>query len=487
MKTLLRYLLVVALPGLLIQQANAQCTADDILVQNIVPNATQTPGTCTAKFDLSFTMENNNGNKFIFLHAWSALTYPDFFDCVNGQPSSNGTIQPPEGSDLANAFINLGIDNSGTSPSLLPVYTPDNSVTLNSADSVTKTILANGLAFYVIYGITATFPVPCDAPFLMKVDFWSSQSASAQVAHCVSCGLTYAINFIDVNGLANCATLTYNASIVNQQALALTGNYLVYADVNGDGFLSTSVDALVTDTTTFNLAAGVGSNTAISGSIPAANINQDLLIVTNLSIGGTAVFLIPTTVCAPLPVTFMSFTATRSSRSNVILRWTTANEINNSGFAVQRNMGVSGVWETIGFIPTQAPAGNSSTPLTYTFNDLNSARGITQYRLRQVDFDGRFKYSEIRAVRGYEQKGRIIVYPNPSAGKVNVVFDDFEGTRDVVLIDMSGRAIRQWKGLTGNNLQIENLGKGMYSLKITVRETGQQNVEKIVVKDTRIE
>jgi hypothetical protein len=320
----------------------------------------------------------------------------------------------------------------------------------------------------------------------MALDFWSSQAAQAQSAQCVNCHVLYAINFLSVTGdLANCITLRYTATLNNLSgAPTLSGYYLVYADVNGDSLLSPSSDVLVTDTTVFTIT---GASLLITGSIPPANINQNLLLVATITsgpaTGGTVIELIPASVCAPLPVTLKSFTASRISRSNVSLRWETATETNNSGFVVLRNMG-AGIWETVTFIPSKAPDGNSSSQLVYTFTDVNSSKGITQYRIRQVDIDGRAKYSEIRAVRGYEQKGKLIVYPNPSRdGRVNVVFDDAEGTRDVSLMDISGRMIRQWKAVTGNTLEITNLGQGMYNLRVVVRETGQQTVEKIIVNN----
>jgi len=485
MKTPLRYLFVLSLVTLVFQKSNAQCTASDILIQNIVPTAVQpSPGSsCRAKFDLSFTMENNNGNKFIFLHAWAQSTYPDNFGCVNGSPSSRGSIKAPTAAALAGTFLNIGINNSGAAPTLLTSYPADGGVTFNSVDSVTRTILPDGSSFFVLWGVTATFPAVCGSPFLMALDFWSSQAAQAQNAQCVNCHVLYAINYLSATaGLANCVTLTFGATLNNLSGAALTGYYRVFADVNGDGHLSTSVDAVIRDTTAFTIA---GASLGVSGSIPAVNINQDLLLVaritTGVAAGGEVVILIPSTQCAPLPVTLKSFTAVRTSRSNVALRWETATETNNSGFAVLRNMG-NGVWNMVAFIPTQAQDGNSSSLLTYTFTDLNSSKGITQYRIRQVDIDGRAKFSEIRAVRGYEQKAKIIVYPNPSKdGRVSVVFDDAEGTRDVSLMDISGRMIKQWKAVTGNTLEIENLGQGMYSLRVVVRETGQQSIEKIVV------
>jgi hypothetical protein len=182
-----------------------------------------------------------------------------------------------------------------------------------------------------------------------------------------------------------------------------------------------------------------------------------------------------------LPVHLTYFNAKRSNTSSVGLTWQTAQELNSSGFEIQRQVG-SGGWQIVGFVSSQALNGNSSSLLSYGFSDLNNAKGITQYRLRAVDIDANSKFSEIRAVRGEGQAGKIIVYPNPSFdGKVKVVFEDVNGSRDVSLTDMSGRLIKQWTGITNNNLQIDNITPGYYSLRVVIRETGEQSIEKIVV------
>ena len=192
----------------------------------------------------------------------------------------------------------------------------------------------------------------------------------------------------------------------------------------------------------------------------------------------------PAAACSeqsPLPVNFKSFTAARN-KSLVTLKWTTASESNNLGFEIQRLIG-SGSWQTVSFVYTQAIGGNSGSELSYSYSDVNSTKGVSQYRIRQVDIDQKSKFSEIRAVRGDGQNGKIIVYPNPAAagGKINVVFEDAEGTRDASLIDINGRLVKQWKNITNNNLQIENVTPGLYNLKVIVRETGEQTIEKIVV------
>jgi hypothetical protein len=180
-----------------------------------------------------------------------------------------------------------------------------------------------------------------------------------------------------------------------------------------------------------------------------------------------------------LPVDFKSFTAIRN-HSNVLLKWETSFEQNSSGFAVERN--TDGTWQEMAFVSSQAPGGNSSDLLSYQYIDVNNAKGISQYRIRQVDFDNKSKFSEIRTVRGEAQIGKIIIYPNPTMyGKVNVSFEDASLVRDVSLMDMSGRVLKQWKALTNNSITIENLTPGMYTLRVVVPETGEQTVEKIVV------
>lgn len=179
-----------------------------------------------------------------------------------------------------------------------------------------------------------------------------------------------------------------------------------------------------------------------------------------------------------LPVEFKSFSAIRN-HSNVLLKWETASEHNSSGFAIERNN--NGSWQQVAFVPSHAVNGNSDVLLSYQYNDFNDTKGITQYRLRQVDFDSKSKYSEIRAVRGDGQLGKTIVYPNPSNdGKVNVLFEDATA-RDVSVMDMSGHVMKQWKALKSNTIKIENLLPGMYMLKIVMPDTGVQTVEKIVV------
>lgn len=481
MKTVLRSLLFIALLAMSTQKSNAQCTVSNIIIQNVAVVET-TPTSCTVRFDVTFNIQDNGGNKFIFIHAWLQNDYPNYFRCVNGQTTQNGSIAAPEASDLGNSILNIGLNNVGATPIVLTSYPPDATVPLALMDEAIKDVLPDGSANITLKGVLFTSQVACSTtPVVIVADLWSSQSASAQRAHCVNCGILYSSGFLSVAGLVNCATLTYNAAITNNTATAISGTYRIFADVNGDGYFTPVTDTLLQNNTSFTVGVGASSIWNVSGPIPFANRNQNVFLVITQTSGAARVFFLPNTSCAPLPVTFSSFIASRTNGSTVVLRWQTETEINNRGFAVQRNMGNNN-WETITFISSRVQGGNSNATLVYTYTDINSNKGITQYRIQQVDLDGMSKYSQIRAVRGDAQKSKMIVYPNPSTdGRVTVVFEEKEGARDIILTDMNGRIVQQWKGVLNNTLQIENLGSGMYTLRVTIKETGVQNVGKILV------
>ena len=95
----------------------------------------------------------------------------------------------------------------------------------------------------------------------------------------------------------------------------------------------------------------------------------------------------------PLPVELLSFTAIRRN-DNVQLKWQTASETNNDFFNIERSED-GRHWQTLGKMDG---AGNSSETLAYTWTDQSPLRGLSYYRLKQVDFDGRYAYSWVRSV-----------------------------------------------------------------------------------------
>jgi len=89
-----------------------------------------------------------------------------------------------------------------------------------------------------------------------------------------------------------------------------------------------------------------------------------------------------------IPVELISFSATTDSK-NVNLNWATATEINNRGFEIERRYDKTD-WLEIGFVPGH---GTTTEKQNYSYIDQNVNAGIYSYRLKQVDFDGTFEYS----------------------------------------------------------------------------------------------
>jgi len=112
----------------------------------------------------------------------------------------------------------------------------------------------------------------------------------------------------------------------------------------------------------------------------------------------------------PLPVELISFKAALIN-GKVNLSWKTATELNNYGYEIQRRTNKK-EWEKIGFV---RGAGNSNSIKEYSFVDNQNLRGYIEYRLKQIDFDGKFDYSNIASVILNTNKTFELLenYPNP--------------------------------------------------------------------------
>ncbi|MBK8944021.1 MAG: T9SS type A sorting domain-containing protein [Ignavibacteriae bacterium] len=119
---------------------------------------------------------------------------------------------------------------------------------------------------------------------------------------------------------------------------------------------------------------------------------------------------------SPLPVELTSFTL-NLSENKIELNWETATEVNNYGFEIERlktNIIIKdSEWEKIGFVEGH---GNSNSPKYYSFKDnLLETSGKYSYRLKQIDIDGTFEYSDIvetnvSSPQNFELRQN---YPNP--------------------------------------------------------------------------
>jgi len=184
---------------------------------------------------------------------------------------------------------------------------------------------------------------------------------------------------------------------------------------------------------------------------------------------------------SPLPVELVSFSAAVKN-SKVELHWATATEVNNAGFAVEKN--TNNVWNKIGYVEGN---GTSNAPKNYSFTE-NTSAGKYQYRLKQIDRDGRFEYSNVVeatvALTAAEYKlGQN--YPNPFNPSTTITFA-LKNTEHatVTVYNMLGQEIATlFNGVATANepyslsFDARNLPSGMYVYAL--RSANRNEVKKM--------
>jgi len=124
----------------------------------------------------------------------------------------------------------------------------------------------------------------------------------------------------------------------------------------------------------------------------------------------------PPPVIAPvvLPVEFGDFTVDNFD-SGVLVQWTTHSETNNEGFEIQHSQNNT-EFKTVGWVPG---AGDSHDIKKYRFEDQLNGNGIYYYRIKQIDLDGNFSYTDTRSI-SVRVNNKITIFPNPAVESLNV-------------------------------------------------------------------
>ncbi len=186
---------------------------------------------------------------------------------------------------------------------------------------------------------------------------------------------------------------------------------------------------------------------------------------------------------APLPVTLILFTG-KLVNANAVLNWTTATEINNDHFDIERSYNGDAfikVGEVIG-------SGTHNQLKNYTFTD-NTINKLSAdkffYRLKQVDFDGQLEYSHTILVNKNEISGGISIYPNPASTFLTIGLNNPElFTNSIQILGTDGKTYLQAYSQTQSvGLDISSLAKGIYYLKISASDNSLPiTVQKIIIQ-----
>lgn len=185
----------------------------------------------------------------------------------------------------------------------------------------------------------------------------------------------------------------------------------------------------------------------------------------------------------PLPVELSSFTSNHDAR-NVNLNWSTTSELNNSGFDIERKLVSETVWSRIGNV---AGHGTSNTVNNYQYEDRNLQSGKYNYRLKQIDANGNFKYYQLSNFVEVGIPGKYAIsqnYPNPFNPSTKINYDlPFDSRVAIKIFDITGREVAsilnqtQTAGYYTATFNASNLSSGVYFYQINA-DGGNQNFVK---------
>ncbi|HMP23352.1 MAG TPA: T9SS type A sorting domain-containing protein [Saprospiraceae bacterium] len=369
---------------------------------------------------------------------------------ATGSITNSGTIN--NSNDIFNSGI---ITNSGT------ISTGNNQLFENTGTliMVGGTLSRGGNAANInndglIQG-TGTISLSGANPFINNGTIDMSNGATGTLA------ITGTGNFTN-NGTIILEVGSSDASdLINVGNTATLGGTLIINDIVGGGAFTEGTFTLITASS----LTGTFSSIQYPNSDPSWDPEYN----------NTSFVLNYGPAAAPLPIELLSFGG-RQVGAAIQLHWETATERDNDYVEVQRSHDGKR-FEALGRVPG---AGNSATPLRYTFADVQPLPGVNYYRLRQVDFDGQQAFHPIIAVR-FDDKNApatgITVFPTFVSEDLNIRFAQaMENAGTLLVSDLNGRILLQrtlGAGTEQTQVNVSSLPAGHY---IVVVHNRQQSV-----------
>jgi len=212
------------------------------------------------------------------------------------------------------------------------------------------------------------------------------------------------------------------------------------------------------------IAAGSGRSSIIAIALRQYSTAQDIIV--------DGIRISDSWSQAPLPVELTSFTAAAISKG-VMLNWSTATEVNNYGFSIERRSGIDNrKWQEIGFTDGH---GNSNSPKDYSFMDSSPPVGEVSYRLKQIDIDGAFEYSDVVTIitKIHVRYGLYQNHPNPFNPSTQINYSLAKDSRvNITVYNSLGQKIiellnkKQSTGIYNIELNAGNLASGLYFYRL---------------------
>ena len=221
----------------------------------------------------------------------------------------------------------------------------------------------------------------------------------------------------------------------------------------------------------YTTSGNSGSSTITQAGITGSTLSVRVCADTNTSVESTTIdnVSIPGANRFVLPTDLVYFTAEKKQQG-VVLDWATASEVNNDKFQIEEsNNGHD--YEVIGEVQGQ---GTHSGFQNYSYSMKSLPSGTSYYRLKQIDYDGRYEYSDVVSINHHLENEQIrVFYPNPTtSGVVNMEYNSISDNKiSISVFDMAGNVVSSPKQTTsiGENIMsidVSGLNHGLYIVEI---------------------
>lgn len=479
----------------------AQCPGTPLTLsnQNQVNNfPTNYPG-CTV-MDVSLTIQGNNITNLNGLSGLESITKSLFILNNPSLTSLSGL------SNLSNIGVELTLDNNDALTNLnglenLPfiggTLTITGNAVLNSLSALSGVEYVNG-SLLISYnpqltnlnglenvGFTGRFLQISNNNGLTALNSLNNLTEvgnnAATIGRYLSIGSNP--NLTTLNGLNSLESIGTDFEITGNGNLADLNAFASLSSVGGEFAITNNPDLTNLDdfATTFSIEGNliIASNMSLSdcaalGICAYLDEPQGTISITSNAVGCNNVAQVET-ACAAAPVELTFFRGEYEVES-VALSWQTASEQNNAFFQVEHSTNGS-VFQPLGIVPG---SGNSTTSSDYNFRHQHPAEGLNYYRLKQVDYDGKFEYSPMISVRasGIDRS----VFPNPVD---DVLFVKGDAAETIVSIrDAAGRTVLEKINAGDGPIDFSHQPSGIYFVEI---QTNNRLVTKKIYKASRVE
>lgn len=261
-------------------------------------------------------------------------------------------------------------------------------------------------------------------------------------------------------------------ALVGQSTLTIQGTASFFNLINlgTNGITATTPISAIT---IYDVEGGQYYSLDLAGMTPANPPLQNFLTANNNN-------NTPAPSNATVPVELTSFEAVYA-QNKVNLTWSTASEENNDFFAVEKSLDGK-VFEVLGEVQG---AGTTIEAQEYSYTDMNITAKTNYYRLKQVDFDGTFAYSDIVVVEATGSNlttTNVKTYPNPVVNELNIQLPASTKAVTFTIMDLTGKVVlvdnRDEVTEETTTVEVGNLPSGTYMLQI---ENGGETTSKRII------